>query len=207
MGGRLASVHIGRIRIIYESGLARKLKSTVTSSTVKYIEGALGPRARHFFDGCATFVHDCESENLPKFGVKASLYYARAARSYQAYSQSFHTNVDDASNVVTTAKELLRKAEELCKQPFENADGLQHAVEEALKLLELAAIKDAMISGPRGLATHAGHWYNCANGHPFAIGDCGMPMQLARCPACGAPVGGQSHALVGGVTRAQEMLD
>ena len=29
-----------------------------------------------------------------------------------------------------------------------------------------------------------------------------MPMQLARCPECGAPVGGQSHQAVEGVTRA-----
>ena len=30
-------------------------------------------------------------------------------------------------------------------------------------------------------------------------------MELATCPECGAPVGGQSHQAVGGVTRAEEM--
>ena len=30
-------------------------------------------------------------------------------------------------------------------------------------------------------------------------------MELARCPECGAPVGGQSHQVVEGVTRATEM--
>jgi hypothetical protein len=33
---------------------------------------------------------------------------------------------------------------------------------------ELAVIKAAMVSGPRGIATHSGHWYNCANGHPVS---------------------------------------
>jgi hypothetical protein len=30
-------------------------------------------------------------------------------------------------------------------------------------------------------------------------------MQLARCPECGAQVGGQGHQAVAGVTRAREM--
>ncbi|KAJ3249239.1 hypothetical protein HDU78_005379 [Chytriomyces hyalinus] len=41
----------------------------------------------------------------------------------------------------------------------------------------------------------AGHWYQCPNGHPYAIGECGMAMQQARCYECGVPVGGQSHRL------------
>jgi hypothetical protein len=31
---------------------------------------------------------------------------------------------------------------------------------------EVEAIKRAMLSGPRGMATHSGHWYKCENGHP-----------------------------------------
>ena len=30
-------------------------------------------------------------------------------------------------------------------------------------------------------------------------------MELARCPECGAKVGGQNHTAVGGVTRAMNM--
>ncbi len=32
-----------------------------------------------------------------------------------------------------------------------------------------------------------------------------MPMEEARCPECGAAVGGQRHVAVAGVTRAEEM--
>ncbi len=39
----------------------------------------------------------------------------------------------------------------------------------------------------------------------FAIGECGMPMQLARCPECGAAVGGAHHQAASGVTRAVQM--
>lgn len=47
--------------------------------------------------------------------------------------------------------------------------------------------------------------YTCENGHPFTIGECGMPMQQARCPDCGSPVGGQHHRLAGGVERAADL--
>lgn len=50
-----------------------------------------------------------------------------------------------------------------------------------------------------------GHWYTCENGHPFTIGECGMAMQLARCPECGAPVGGEDHQAAEGVRYATEI--
>jgi len=37
----------------------------------------------------------------------------------------------------------------------------------------------------------------------FTIGECGMPMMLARCPECGAQIGGHDHEAVGGVRRAE----
>lgn len=50
-----------------------------------------------------------------------------------------------------------------------------------------------------------GHWYRCLNGHSFTIGECGMAMELARCPECGAPVGGENHRPVEGVQHAHEI--
>lgn len=38
----------------------------------------------------------------------------------------------------------------------------------------------------------------------FTVGDCGMPMELARCPECGAQVGGQDHSPAAGVRRAED---
>lgn len=50
-----------------------------------------------------------------------------------------------------------------------------------------------------------GHWYTCEEGHPFTVGECGMPMEQARCPECGSAVGGQNHLPAAGVTHATEM--
>jgi hypothetical protein len=45
-----------------------------------------------------------------------------------------------------------------------------------------AAVKDATM------------WYKCANGHAYAIGNCGQPVEAGTCPSCGSPVGGARYA-------------
>lgn len=39
-----------------------------------------------------------------------------------------------------------------------------------------------MIIKASGLA--AGHWFECPNGHPYAIDECGGAMQRSTCPEC-----------------------
>ncbi|KAG9309778.1 hypothetical protein JVU11DRAFT_10152 [Chiua virens] len=54
---------------------------------------------------------------------------------------------------------------------------------------------------------HAGHYYNCPNGHTFVITECGGAMQVGRCPECDAPIGGSSHHLNPSNTRSSEFED
>lgn len=82
----------------------------------------------------------------------------------------------------------------------EAADVLK-MLDQGMSASEMRMIVGAMASEFRG----TGHWYRCENGHPFTIGECGMPMELARCPECGAAVGGQNHSYVGGVTQARDI--
>ncbi|KAL0993465.1 hypothetical protein UPYG_G00108340 [Umbra pygmaea] len=42
------------------------------------------------------------------------------------------------------------------------------------------------------------HWYQCPNGHPCTIGECGQPMQRSHCLDCGAVIGGDNHLAVHG---------
>ncbi|CAB4384074.1 unnamed protein product [Rhizophagus irregularis] len=44
----------------------------------------------------------------------------------------------------------------------------------------------------------SGHWYQCPNGHPYTIGECGGAMVMSRCPDCNAPIGGGDHRLTTG---------
>jgi len=40
-----------------------------------------------------------------------------------------------------------------------------------------------------------GHWFKCPNGHPYAIGECGGAMEVAKC-FCGEAIGGSNHHLL-----------
>lgn len=132
-----------------------------------------------YLDKCRTLVKTGEEQSLPKIGVEAALYYSRIARLLSSSSLIREENRDVAKNYRETAKALLQKATVLCQQPFQGANVLAQAVDHSEKLLgkefyeavtkeEIEAIKMAMVSGPRGIATHAGHWYKCAKGHPVS---------------------------------------
>ena len=36
-------------------------------------------------------------------------------------------------------------------------------------------------------------WYKCPNGHPYIIGECGLPMEESICPECKEKIGGRDH--------------
>ena len=48
--------------------------------------------------------------------------------------------------------------------------------------------------------------YECPNGHPYFIGNCGGAMQATHCPECGEPIGGGNHRVVQGNVAASELL-
>lgn len=179
LGGCIAQLHAQCIILTDSLVVAQTLRTKCIGASIDMPGGSPSRLAKPFFQSCGAFIGKCNTESLPKLGVEASLYYARVARAYESYCSSAKTNVEQASDYIKSAKELLEQAKELCSQPFENADGLRRAVEELLKLLrrqwyepvtadELAAIKNAMITGSKGIATHSGHWYNCASGHPVS---------------------------------------
>ena len=181
-GGRIAQVQAECVVLADRFSTAQVIRSTTAGSSIKISGGVPEQLAKPFFKTCKTLIGDCGVENLPKLGTEASIYYARIARAYESHCRSTKTDIDQASEYVKIAKELLEKARALCEQPFRNADVLRNAVEESIKLLrkewyeivtaeERAAIKKAMVSGSEGIATHSGHWYNCENGHPVSLPD------------------------------------
>ncbi|XP_078257499.1 E3 ubiquitin-protein ligase rnf213-alpha-like isoform X2 [Rhinoraja longicauda] len=48
-------------------------------------------------------------------------------------------------------------------------------------------------------------WYQCPNGHPCLVGECGQPVETAYCLECKALVGGRDHIGVPGFTSAAKM--
>lgn len=185
-------------------------------------------------ESCTSVVADANEANLPRVSIEAILAYAGIFR-----LQMSRLGLEPGEKPLSppwdheAVREKISEAVSLCNR-LPNSEGLREAVDSMAQLFkgtwydevtpqEIEAIKAAVLSGSGGIATHSGHWYNCANGHPvsgqqlilpenpvadswqFLIGECGMPMELARCPECGAAIGGQHHQLVEGATRATAM--
>ncbi|RGB25652.1 hypothetical protein C1646_771434 [Rhizophagus diaphanus] len=51
----------------------------------------------------------------------------------------------------------------------------------------------------------SGHWYECPNGHPYTIGECGRAWEKSVCPECNAEIGGESHKLSAGNRERQNL--
>ncbi|THV66628.1 hypothetical protein D6D28_08191 [Aureobasidium pullulans] len=111
-----------------------------------------------------------------------------------------------------TARERLVQARNFCDE-HPQARVVHSEIEEVEKMLrestfyspvtneDMKNVVAAMAREFRG----TGHWYRCENGHPFTVGECGMPMQTASCPQCGGLIGGQSHQPAAGVTHANDL--
>ncbi|KAI1674825.1 AAA-12 multi-domain protein [Pyrenophora tritici-repentis] len=218
LGGNLLEIKV-RCLVLednFEIAHAVGLKRFTATMTLSFPGGSPETKIEKFLQDCMKLINECLLQSLPKLAVEVSLCYARIAHLFGSSGLAKDKDRVRATGYRDTAKELLEKAKQLCKHSFRDREVLLQAIISTTKMLrsefyeavskeEVEAIKKAMVSGPGGIATHSGHWYKCVNGHPFAIGECGMPMQLARCPECGQPVGGQSHTAVAGVSRATEM--
>ncbi|EGX94155.1 NFX1-type zinc finger-containing protein 1 [Cordyceps militaris CM01] len=216
LAGEMADVKLGFIILEDMFDLLSAMKKANLSQAPKWPGGSPLRSAKLFLDSCASLITRCRADALPKLAVEAMLYHARMAHMYRFSPRLDDEGKANASGLLGEARENLETASRLCEQPFQDADTLKEAVRKTRRLLEadryeavspeeIASIKKAMLSGRGGMATHSGHWYNCVNGHPFAIGECGMPMEQARCPECGATIGGQHHQSVAGVSRAEAM--
>ncbi|KAL8671576.1 MAG: hypothetical protein Q9168_003920 [Polycauliona sp. 1 TL-2023] len=158
---------------------------------------------------CQDLIEESRSKTQPANEIEGHLFWAR----FTALQRSMSDTIPDGSLPLFTAREHLQTARDLCKQYQGQTAGMLSEVEDVEKALrdstfytsvtneEKAAVYAAMASDFQG----TGHWYNCENGHPFTVGECGMPMETSRCPQCGAAVGGQNHQAVQGVRRATDM--
>ncbi|KAK0307764.1 hypothetical protein LTR82_015801 [Friedmanniomyces endolithicus] len=166
---------------------------------------------------CDQLITDAQSSLNVRQEVEGQLFWAKfAAMDCDSFDVTLEavSPVDSLRNQTINAEALqrLRDAETVCKR-FVDRDtdptkGLMEEIQDARRTLneglstsEMRMVVTAMTKEFSG----TGHWYRCANGHPFTVGECGMPMQLARCPACGAGIGGQHHQPTEGVQAAHDI--
>ncbi|KAJ5926867.1 hypothetical protein N7516_008640 [Penicillium verrucosum] len=224
LGARLISIKAGEF-VLHD-------KFRLLNSNTKVEEPILDVRLNRltilFLEDCQDLIIQAKGGSLSRIVITATLMFAKVSELFGWYHQTHppatngktdqkgqSTALESRDNRRNTARGFLADALHLCDE-LGNCEALREKVEEMNRLYEdpryeevtpeeLASIKIAMVDGRGGMATNSGHWYNCINGHPFAIGECGMPMELARCPECGAHIGGHNHQAVEGVSRAEHM--
>ncbi|KAK1241600.1 hypothetical protein MKX08_001574 [Trichoderma sp. CBMAI-0020] len=123
---------------------------------------------------------------------------------WAAHKQSIENLKEEALNHIQRARVLMEKypstavfKDEINRLEIMVSDGIYRPVTAE----EMRAVYKAMSREFRG----GGHWYVCENNHPFTIGECGMPMEQASCPECGARIGGRNHQAVEGMRHAAEI--
>lgn len=160
---------------------------------------------------CENLIQDSRARHQPAQEVEGLLYYAR----FVALERERSISLSDAemATFVDRARDQLILAGTVCRGHPGQTRGMLEEVSEAEKMLrdatfyapvtnaEKAAVYAAMAQSFQG----TGHWYYCANRHPFTVGECGMPMETARCPQCGATVGGTHHQPATRVTQAVDL--
>ena len=65
-------------------------------------------------------------------------------------------------------------------------------VSEGLTTEEVRSVVGAM--GDR-FGSVSDHWYECPNGHPYFVGECGGVQEARQCPECGSRIGGVGYDL------------
>ncbi|KAJ5232691.1 hypothetical protein N7468_005647 [Penicillium chermesinum] len=158
---------------------------------------------------CRRLFNDAKASRRILHQAESSIFLA------QLYALEI-TNIKDislAESLRGEANLAIDMAVTLCQEHPDQTPGLSDEIEGTRAMLrgakfyapvsneERLAVLKAMAREFRG----TGHWYYCENGHPFTIGECGMAMQLSRCPECGAPVGGQNHQSAHGVVHARDL--
>lgn len=157
---------------------------------------------------CLDLISMAEASAYPTQQVEGYIYAAKYAALERAFSAP-----DRAKELQDEALTHLNMAQNICGEKPSVAHNMLPEISAARKSLlnstfysvvtseEMQTVVAAMRTEFRG----TGHWYYCENNHPFTIGECGMPMQEATCPQCGARIGGRGHQAVDGVRAATEL--
>ncbi|KAF2767293.1 hypothetical protein EJ03DRAFT_366077 [Teratosphaeria nubilosa] len=172
-------------------------------------KGVLVARFHIYRDCCEELSEEVHGAKDLCEEVEGHLFYARFAAmeigNHSTYTPALQTYID---RLKEAASARLSVADQICNQFEPGAEvnptkGLSEEIAEVKRMLseglsssEMRMVVQAM-AAEFGSAT--GHWYRCENGHAFSVGECGRPMQEARCYACGAGVGGRSHVPTAGV--------
>jgi hypothetical protein len=159
-------------------------------------------------DRCEMMVEEAESTKNILQQTEGHIFWAQLAGLECQVMESREIVGKSYDEIRALANTHLDSARELCGTHPGQTSSVVDEVREVRRLLDESGYQSQMrmvVAAMSKEFSGTGHWYRCANGHPFTIGECGMPMEATRCPQCGAPIGGQSHVPAAGVQSAGDI--
>ncbi|KAF8540975.1 AAA domain-containing protein [Trichophaea hybrida] len=177
------------------------------SVTIDWLTGLIKTSMPEAINNCSEAIREACEQSFWAFEIEGHTYLAGLVAIWRQLppTPDSQKGLDQAFD---DAKAGLQKSAQLCTEgKFRNIRTLKKMVEAAEKRLQEDSFYQAVtheelgrvVETMTGEFTTQGHWYRCANDHPFAIGECGLPMEEALCPECGANFKGYHHQLVAGV--------
>lgn len=172
LGARLVILEAQQIQLM-DAFMVSKSKGK------KLHEDALNlPSINGWYTNCMKLMDEAKDANLTRILIAGTLAFAKIARgeAWTAKPEARST-IRKESERIKAARKILLLAMDLCYEIGEEGV-LKKRVEDMIELYvprhevtpeELASIRSAMVTGPHGMATHSGHWYNCVNGHPVSL--------------------------------------
>ncbi|KAM0302276.1 hypothetical protein ACHAPM_004267 [Fusarium culmorum] len=179
-----------------------------------------------FMIDCDALIKDAKTALYPREEAQGHLFYAQlCVLSRQCASAKAKLTQTNATTSVSESTAVSDSLDQLHDTGLGHIFEARRLLEENPSILvlknELDAAEEGLNGGfyrpvtaeelrqvyaaSKGELRGTGHWYMCRNGHPFTINNCGMAMEQATCPECGAPIGGQNHQSVEGVRHATEI--
>lgn len=190
LGARLIAIKAREIKF---SNIFRLINSSGLSAIPARLK--ISPKSLStltlFLKDCRDLIIQANEGSLTRIVIMATLSFAKVAQMDGWYHRTHpgetlndlhlkeeYKGLENLEDRIETTRNLLTAALKLCDEVgtfpelHEKVQEMARLYEgpryEAVTLEELQSIKTAMVSGPRGIATHSGHWYNCVNGHPVS---------------------------------------
>ena len=134
----------------------------------------------------------CDESESKRMGAELRLLLAKMLVKWMGSSDQMKDEVSNlldwiiSLDIANSLGEILEEARILKSTIMKSTD---ETISEVVRTMNV-------VQGYNYGGDWSGHWYECRNGHPYFIGECGGAMQTSRCIECGEEVGGSSHTLL-----------
>ncbi|XP_053850563.1 E3 ubiquitin-protein ligase RNF213 [Vidua macroura] len=161
--------------------------------TALYGDPSLRPRQKQT-EVMTEFIQSCQVLNSPELQDLA-VALVRNALPGLAVEPQGHSQQGALVEMAVHVAAVLLCGHSPVLQPLRNLAFQPHSMQHSF----LPTMPEDILAQARTWKEMRGlQWYECPNGHFCTVGECGLPMEMSRCPDCHVLIGGIDHEAVQG---------